>query len=350
LGLESGLLTCNITINPPVNHVPRWSSNFTQVEMNESVAGSPTEAVVDLNAYCSDTDAWDVGKLAYTARGYNSTGLTVTITNGFAKISPKVGFYTMPPHESLTFNATDTKGESAEVTITVIVRHVYYKPNVSDWKPAAYGVTVNEGDAVNFSVTVLIDPVIAGLTPMPVKYRWYVNGTIQTATTGNFTFRTDFSSAARSPYNVTFQFNDSVTEALKYWKVTVQNVNQPPANVKIVSPAWPRLNFTSGDRISFQAAIATDPDDPNATLTYEWKDAGSVIGNSASFDTTKLTVGKHLIILVVTDPDGAVVEDNVTIHIKAKPSPGFIPGMELAAAMGAMGLAAVAAAVFRRRK
>jgi hypothetical protein len=214
LGLKSGFMTCNITINPPVNHVPRWSTNFTQVEMNESLAGSPTEVVLDLNSFCSDTDAWDKGNIVYTAKGYNTNGLTVTITKGFAKISPKAGFYTMPPHENLTFNATDTKGASAEVTIPVIVRHVYYKPNITDWKPSAYAVSVSEGNVVDFSVTVLIDPQIANLTPMPVKYRWYVNGTIQTATTGNFNFRTDFGSAARSPYNVTFQFNDSVSEVL----------------------------------------------------------------------------------------------------------------------------------------
>jgi hypothetical protein len=139
-------------------------------------------------------------------------------------------------------------------------------------------------------------------------------------------------------------------EVQKSWRVTVVNMNQLPANVKIVSPAWPRLNFTSGDRITFQAAIATDPDDPNATLTYEWKDAGSVIGTGQTVETTRLTVGKHTIVLLVTDPDGAVVEDRVIINIKAKPAPGFLPGMELWAAMGAMGLAAALAVFFRRKR
>ena len=351
LGLATPPLTCNITVNPPVNHAPRWTTNFTLLEMNESTAGSPTEAVLDLNTLCTDPDPWDSGNLTFAAKGYNPNGFTVSIVNGFAKIVPKVGFYTMPPHETLTLNATDTKGESAELTITIMVWHTYYPPVPGpDWKPPTFNVNANEGDSVNFSVTMVIDPQIANLTPMPVKYRWYVNGTIQTATTGNFTFRTDFTTAARSPYNVTFVFNDSVSEAHLYWKVTVQNVNQPPMNVKIVSPAWPRLNFTSGDKITFQAALATDPDDPNATLTYEWKDAGVVFGNGLTYETSKLLVGKHMIVLVVTDPDGAVVEENVTINVKVKPTPPFIPGMELAAAMGAMGLAAVVVAVFARRR
>jgi len=349
-GTGPSSLTCNITINPPVNHAPRWTTNFTQLEMNETTVADPTEAVLDLNGLCSDPDAWDEGNLTFVAKGYNPNGFTVTIVNGFAKIVPKAGFYTMPPHELMTLNATDTKGESAELTFTIIVRHVYYPPTILDWKPTASAVNANEGEAVNFSVTVLIDPQIANLTPMPVKYRWYVNGTIQTATTGNFTFRTDFTTAARSPYNVTFVFNDSVSEAKLYWKLTVINVNQPPMNVKIVTPAWPRLNYTSGDKITFQAAIAADPDDPNATLTYQWKDAGVVIGTGITYETSKLLVGTHKIFLVVTDPDGAVVEENVTIKVKAKPATGWIPGMELAAAMAAMGLAAVVAAVFVRRR
>jgi hypothetical protein len=350
LGLETKLLTCNITVNPPVNHAPRWSANFTQIEMNESTAGSPSETVVNLNDYCTDADSWDKGLLVYTAKGYNTNGLSVTITNGYAKIVPKPGFYTTPPHENLTFNATDTKFLSAEATIKVVVKHVYYRPNITDWKPATFNVNVNEGEQLNFTVTVLIDPVIAGLTPAPVKYRWYVNGTIQTATTGNFTFRTDYTTASRSPFNITFQFNDSVTEVQKHWRVTVLNVNQPPANVKIVSPAWPRLNFTSGDKITFQAAQASDPDDPNATLTYEWRDAGSPIGTGPTFGTSRLTVGTHKIILVVTDAEGAEATDNVTIRVKAKPPSGGLPGMELVAALGALGLAAAAAVFTRRRR
>jgi len=348
LDLETNPLTCNITINPAVNHAPRWTANFTQVEMNESTAGNLTEKALDLNSLCTDPDSWDRGNLTFVAKRYNTNAFTVSITNGFARISPKVGFYTAG--ENLTFNATDTKFEGAELTITVIVRHVYYRPSIPVWNPSAFNVNINEGELVNFSVTVLIDPQIANLTPMPVKYRWYVNGTIQTATTGNFFFRTDFSSAARSPYNITFAFNDSVSDLQKSWKVTVQNVNQPPANVKIVNPSFPKFNFTSGDKITFQAAIAMDPDDPNATLTYEWKDAGVVIGIGISYETNKLQVGKHKIILAVTDQEGAVVEENVTVTVKAKPTPGFIPGMEAVAALGVLGLMAVVAVLFRRRK
>jgi len=320
------------------------------VELNESVAGKPSEAVLDLNTLCTDPDPWDKGNLTFAAKDYNVAGLTVTITNGFAKIVPKAGFFTMPPHESLTFNATDTKGAGAELTITVVVWHVYAPPVVLNATPAGSAVNVNEGGQLDFSVNVRLDPQIANLTPQPVKYRWYVNGTIQTATTGSFTFRTDYTTAARSPYNVTFQFNDSVSEVLWSWKVTVLNVNQPPTNVVIVTPAWPRLNFTSGDKITFQAAIAVDPDDPAAVLTYIWKDAGSEIGKGLTFETRKLTVGTHKIVLEVTDPDGAVVEANVTVKVKPKPSPGFIPGMELLAVLGALGLASAAASMARRRK
>ena len=149
---------------------------------------------------------------------------------------------------------------------------------------------------------------------------------------------------------MTFVFNDSQNEVGRFWRVIVQNVNQPPTNVRINSPLWPRLNYTSGDKIMFTAAVALDPDDPNATLTYQWKDGGTVIHTGMSFDTTKLTVGRHAIVLSVTDPDGDTVEAGVTVNIKPAPSKPFIPGMDALAALGALGLLAAVAVALRRRK
>jgi hypothetical protein len=348
--LSTGVLTCNITVYPPVNHLPRWTANFTDISMNESQPGKPSAVSFDLGKYCTDPDAWDSGNISYAAKNYNVSAFTVTITNALCRITPRVGFYTLATPETITFNATDTKGAGADWTVNLIVTHVYTPPMLANFSPQYLITTIDEGAVLNFSVVVNIDSQIANLTPQPVKYRWYLNGTIQTATTGNYVFRTDFTSTARSPYNITFVFNDSVSETTKYWRVVVNNVNQPPIDVKIISPAFPRLNFTSGDKVRFQAAIATDPDDPNATLLYEWKDAGVVIHTGPSFDRTTLSVGTHTIVLSVTDADGGVTEDTITIRIKPTPTNGFIPGMEGLVALAALGAAAAVAAAVRRRK
>ncbi|MEM2976786.1 MAG: PKD domain-containing protein, partial [Thermoplasmata archaeon] len=152
----------------------------------------------------------------------------------------------------------------------------------------------------------------------------------------------------RSPYNITATFNDSITEIRHSWRVTVNNVNRPPEGVAIISPVN-GTNFTSGKRVEFRAAVATDPDDPNATLEYEWRDSGVKIGSGLSFTTNKLSVGLHTIVLTVTDPEGGSAEASVTIRIKPAPPPPT-PGPGMATLGLAIVLAIVVSALWVRRR
>ena len=341
-------LTCNITITPKNDTPPRWSVAFTELTMNESQPGRLTEATVDLANYCSDTDAWDRGNLTFAARNYNVSAFSVNFTRSVVKITPKTGFYTLPPHENITFNATDTRGAGAETTITLIVRHLYILPKFVDPYPAGTSLNMDENATQGFWANVTADPQLSNLTPQPFKYRWFVNGTIQTSAVPSFMLTTDFTSAARSPFNLTFTFNDSASEISKTWRITVRNVNQPPINVKITSPT--KLNFTSGTTIDFAAAIATDPDDPAAVLTYDWKDNDGSLATGQTFGTSKISVGVHRIVLIVTDPDGAQVSDEITIRVKAKPVKPFLPGMEGLVLLAAIGAALGVAAVLVRKR
>ena len=341
-------LTCNITIKPLVDKPPRWSTAFTDLTMNESRPGNPTEVTLDLATYCTDTDAWDRNNLTFTARNYNISAFTVTFTRNIVKITPKTGFYTMPPHENMTFNATDTRGAGAETTITLIVRHLYVQPKFVDPYPAGTSLEMDENATQAFWANVTADPQLSNLTPQPFKYRWFVNGTIQNSALPSFVLTTDFTSAARSPFNVTVTFNDSVGEISRTWKITVRNINQLPVNVKITSPS--KLNFTSGTIIEFAAALATDPDDPGAVLTYEWKDNEASLGTGQIYRTSKISVGVHKIQLIVTDPDGASVTDEMTIRVKAIPTKPFLPGMEGLVLLAAIGAAVGVAAVLTRKR
>lgn len=344
--LSTPELTCNFTISPLVNKPPRWSANFTELAMNESRTGKPTEVVVDLYNYCADTDSWDKNNLTFAAKNYNVSAFSVNVTGSVVKISPKVGFYTNAP-EQVIFNATDTRGAGAEAPVRLVVRHIYSPPGIGSSSPAGLSVEMDENSSQVFSVNVSLDPQIASLDPQPVKYRWYINGTIQTNATPSFTFRTDFTSAARSPYNITVTFNDSVSEVFRSWKVTVKNVNQPPVNVGINSPT--KTNFTAGTTIEFTAAVASDPDDPNAILTYQWKDNDASLGTGMTVKTSKLTAGAHHIVLMVTDPDGATVESSMTINIKPAPSKPFLPGMEGLFLLAAIGAAMAVAYLYKKK-
>jgi hypothetical protein len=341
-------LICNITINPLVDKAPRWSTTFTELTMNESQPGKLTETNVDLATFCTDTDPWDRNNLTFTARNYNISAFSVDIKRSLAKITPKVGFYTMPPHENITFNATDTRGAGAEKTVTLIVRHVYTPPKSVDPYPAGTSMDMDENATQNFRFNVSTDAQLTNLTPQPFRYRWFVNGTIQPSALPSFALSTDFTSAARSPFNVTVTFNDSVSEVSRTWKVTVRNINQLPINVRITSPS--KLNFTSGTTIELAAALATDPDDPGAVLTYEWKDNEASLGTGQIYRTSKISVGVHKIQLIVTDPDGASVTDEFTIRVKAKSNPPFLPGMEGLVLLVAIGAAIGVAAVLMRRR
>ncbi len=346
-GLASPELPCDIIINPLPNRPPRWSTDFTKIEMDESQPGRPTEALIDLYDYCTDTDPWDRGALTFSASGYNQSALTVTFSGSVVSIVPKQGLWTNHPHETITFNATDTRLESSECTVTVIVNHIYTPPVFTSVLPNATSVTVDEGSSISFGVAVRCDARILVETPHLTRYRWYLNGSMLTATSDTYTYRADYNASERSPYNMTVTFNDSVTEVSRSWTLIVSNVNRPPEGVAILSPVN-GSNFTSGRSVEFRAAVATDPDEPDAILVYEWRDSGVKIGSGISFTTKKLSVGIHTIVLTVFDSEGGSSEASVTIRIKPAPREPT-PGMELAALFIALAVALPLYVRWRRR-
>ncbi|MGQ9582895.1 MAG: Ig-like domain-containing protein [Thermoplasmatota archaeon] len=346
-GLSSPELACDIVINPLPNKPPRWSTNFTQVEIEESQPQRPTEARLDLYDYCTDTDPWDRGALTFSASGYNQSALTVTLSGSVVTIAPREGLWTRHPHESITFNATDTRLESSECTVTIIINHIYTPPVFTSALPNATSAAVDEGSTISFGVAVRCDAKILAETPQVIRYRWYLDGAMLTATSDTYTYRADYNASEHSPYNLTVTFNDSVTEVSRSWMLTVNNVNRPPEGVAILSPAN-GTNFTSGRSVEFRAAVATDPDDPEAALEYEWRDSGVKIGSGLTFSTKKLSVGLHTIVLTVFDSEGGSTEASVTIRVKPAPKEPT-PGMELAALCIALAVALPVSAFWRRR-
>lgn len=310
-GMMSGTLTCNITIIPKENKPPRWSQNFTKIEMVEG-----TTKIIELSDYATDPDPEDKGKLNFSAYGYDKNNVSVEISGSKAKISPAEDWY---GKDTIIFNATDSKNASAEISVELIVVHIYRELKLISKKPIS-DVSINEGEEVTFSVEVEIDPEISD---EDMSYRWFVNGKRVTAKGENYTFKTNYDSAAESPYTVEVIVNDSKSEVKATWKLTVHNVNRNPIGIKILSPTN-GSSFTEGEKIEFRAGDATDPDDPTENLTYTWYDNDAKIGEGKVLKYSKLRKGTHKIKLTVTDSEGGSNSTVITIKIKPKEEqPGF---------------------------
>lgn len=73
----------------------------------------------------------------------------------------------------------------------------------------------------------------------------------------------------------------------------------------------------SGSEAVNLVGTASDPD--GTIVSYEWTESANVLGNTASISPT-LPVGTHVLTLTVTDDDGAIASDTVTVTVEAPAS------------------------------
>ncbi len=90
--------------------------------------------------------------------------------------------------------------------------------------------------------------------------------------------------------------------------------NQPP-----VAHAGVDKSVTVNQTITL---VGTGMDSDGSIVSYEWKEGAIVLANTASFDYTPDSVGEHNLTLIVTDDDGAVGSDGVTITSQSVPDTG----------------------------
>ena len=89
-------------------------------------------------------------------------------------------------------------------------------------------------------------------------------------------------------------------------------VNRAPI-AKIMSPGN-GTELTSGENLTLDGSGSMDPDDDN--LTFEWfiKDNFDSISRDVISNVT-LEVGTHILVLTVTDVDGAIGSSEVTVIV-----------------------------------
>jgi hypothetical protein len=231
-----------------------------------------------------------------------------------------------------TLTAEDRGGLNATEQVELRVTAVNDPPAVLGAFPPKESLTIPENSTADFSV------VAADVDDPRLNISWLVDGR-EAGTGQNFTYAADFSSAGK--HNVTAVASDGKLEASRTWNVTVTNVNRPPENVSILSPAnGTKIAYAS--KVNFTAA-ATDPD--GDALTFTWKDTnGKALGAGRSFETKSLSRGKHVVTLEASDGT-ATVTASVTLSV-APPASSSTPGFPAALLLGALAAALIIA---RRR-
>ncbi len=157
---------------------------------------------------------------------------------------------------------------------------------------AQFFVSVYEPTAVNMGMW-YSDHVF---TPNTVFYK--IDGSTWTATTYNFALGVEFAPA----------------------------VNTAPV-VEITAPVDPS-SVSQYDLVTF-TGTANDLEDGDLTASLTWtSDLDGVIGTGATFGTTTLSVGVHVVTASVTDSGLLVGTDTVTVTVNADPDFIFADGFE----------------------
>jgi predicted RNA-binding Zn-ribbon protein involved in translation (DUF1610 family) len=156
----------------------------------------------------------------------------------------------------------------------VTVNNVDRSPIIKTFTPTSLQVTVDEGKSQEFKVTA-DDPDLATAMGDTLSYIWALNGiNIDGATTGTYTFKTDYNSSIGQDYElkvvVTDQFGLNVN---KQWTITVRDIDRPPV-VRVRIPLEGE-SYTLSETVTFDATKTNDPDGDPLTFTWLFGDSSS---------------------------------------------------------------------------
>ncbi|MBM4247987.1 MAG: tandem-95 repeat protein [Euryarchaeota archaeon] len=237
---------------------------------------------------------------------------------------------------SLLFVATDGTGRNATERVRVTVAPVNDAPVVVAVQPQNGRVTMAENSSLDLSVTV------EDVDSPALSLVWLVDG-VPVGNSRNITYVAGFDSAG--PHNVTVRISDGEYDLERTWALSVTNVNRPPGELRILSPANGSRSV-SGARVNFTGECSDPDGDP---LSFTWRDTGGkVLGTGRSFETKSLSKGKHVVTLEVSDGN-VTVSASVALSVTPPPSTGT-PGLGPLAALAALAAAAPALSAIRARR
>ncbi|MEM7586392.1 MAG: Ig-like domain-containing protein, partial [Acidobacteriota bacterium] len=207
----------------------------------------------------------------------------------------------------ITASVSDAGGLTASDTITLTVNA---GPSVGITAPAD-GTTVNAGDSVTFTGTAS-DPEDGDLTAS-LSWSSDLDGVLGSG--GSVT--TSLLSAG------THVITASVSDAggLSASDTITLTVNAGPS-ASITAPAN-GSTANAGSAVTF-TGTASDPEDGDLSASLSWTSSlDGAIGSGASFATSSLSAGVHVITASVTDAGGLPASAAITLTVNAAPSAGI---------------------------
>ena len=306
------------------------ATGYAEVLMKVSGNNQPTASITTEE---QEVGGGDVVTLQATATDDDDTELTYAWT-----ANPNVGVFsdaeileptwTAPAKEideqevTLTLSVSDgTSTSTAQVTITVLANNA----------PEAAIQTAEQevvgGAEVNLQATADDDDTNDTLT-----YAWTADdGDANTADDGTFsdpavlgpTWTAPAKTNADRPIRLTLTVSDGLTTHTVSVVITVEANVAPEATINTVAH-----EVEGGDEVTLQAT-ATDDDDEDTTLTYQWAadpDVGdfsdaAVLGPTWTAPDRANAAQTIALTLMVTDPGGLTGTDTVTITVDSNESP-----------------------------
>ena len=155
-----------------------------------------------------------------------------------------------------TVTVTASDGESTTSReVLIIVKKKEEAPSIDSAKPIESGLTIDENQAIEFSVEA------SDLNKDTLTYNWKVDGT-DAGADSSYVYRTTYDDSGT--HTVKVDVLDSLSSTSKIWSVEVKNVNRKPVLEKIDD-----ISVKETDDIII-TALATDDD--KDTITYSISD------------------------------------------------------------------------------
>ena len=210
---------------------------------------------------------------------------------------------------TVTVTATDANGDTA--TDTVDVTAIQDQPiNSVTLSPVAAGTDTDTLEPRNVQMECAVDGGNA-----PFTYEWdFGDGSTKTTQTNTTTHTyTDATAAGGAPFTATCTATDADgdTGSGSEEGIQVTEDTQPSIQAVTANPAQASITANSSVDVDFDSTVSGG----NAPLTYEWDFKNGNMGTGATATATYSNAGTYGVQLTVTDNDGDVATDSVTVSI-----------------------------------